>query len=549
MARNKDLFDQVFCSLKQHFQDDGVLDIRSHFSQDKDRFAKFSHSLNDLFIDFSKSAITDKTLTLLFDLAESADLETYKEKMFQGDILNITENRPVLHSALRLPEDAELVLKGHNIVKDIHSMFIHMAKFSEAVRSGEIKGSTNSVFTDIVNIGIGGSDIGPKMCISALKPYHDGPRCHYVSNLDSAHIADCLSDLNPETTLFIIASKTFITLETMENAQVARQWISDNLGEQAITKHFVAATSAGDKAMDFGIENNKIFHFWNWVGGRYSIWSSIGLSVMIAIGSEKFGEFLAGAHAMDEHFKEEPYRNNLPTLLGLIGYWNRVFCGFTSRAIVPYEQRLKEFPFYIQQLDMESNGKSVDLQGKKINKPTAPVTWGGVGTNGQHAFFQFLHQGFDVIPVEFIASLEGHEPNLSKRHMKLLSHCLAQSEAMLEGRSLEESIQKIIATGESEEKAKMLAAFKIFSGNRPSITIFQKKLTPYALGRLIALYEHRVFVEGVLMNVGSFDQWGVELGKELASKIFSDLTDKKVNNHYDSSTKGIVSFIRNYFNS
>lgn len=546
MARNEEKFTEIFNALKAHAQNDNILDIREKFIADDKRFEEFSYIFEDLLVDFSKCACDAKTLSLLFSLAEAADLEGYRTKLLQGEIINYTESRPALHTALRLPEDSELFLGDRNIVKDVHHVLQQASKFCTNIREGVYVGETGKKIESIVNIGIGGSALGPQMAVHALRPYHDGPDCFFVSNIDGADIADCLAQLNPETTLFIVTSKTFTTVETLANAQIARQWIVDSLGERAIAKHFAAVSSAVDKVCDFGIESSYIFNFWNWVGGRYSVWSSVGLSIMLAIGPERFKHFLSGANAMDEHFATAPLSENIPVILGLIGYWHRVFCGFETRATIAYDQRLSYFSAYLQQLDMESNGKSVTITGQKCHTPTGPICWGGVGTNSQHAFFQLLHQGTSIIPTEFIVSVYGHEPNLARKHQMLIANCFAQSEALLHGQSLEAAMEKLLAEGVSQEDAKLLAPHRVFSGNRPSITIVHEKLTPFALGRLLALYEHRVFVEGVLMHINSFDQWGVELGKELANAIGAVLNGQKHNMVHDSSTSGLISYVQNY---
>src|SRR5690606_828686 len=376
---------------------------------------------------------------------------------------------------------------------DVQAVLAAMEEFASGIRSGSLKGATGKRFTDVVNIGIGGSDLGPCMATLALAPYHDGPALHYVSNVDAAHIADTLARLDPETTLIIVASKTFTTVETMTNAATARRWVAEKLGEEAVGAHFAAVSTALDKVAAFGIDQSRVFGFWDWVGGRYSVWSAIGLPLMIAVGPENFRKMLAGAARMDEHFREAPFGQNLPVLLGLVGFWHRVICGYPSRAIIPYDQRLARLPAYLQQLDMESNGKRVTLGGSPVPTPTGPLVWGEPGTNGQHAFFQLLHQGTDVIPVEFIVAAEGHEPELVHQHDLLVANCLAQSEALMKGRTAQEAQAQLVASGMGEERAKALAPHRTFPGNRPSVTILYRRLDPLALGRLIALYEHRVF--------------------------------------------------------
>ncbi|CAK00637.1 glucose-6-phosphate isomerase [Bartonella tribocorum] len=542
--RNEKAFEAALRALKSHATKDGVSDIRQHFVEDDQRFSHFSLRLDDLLFDFSKCGVTFKTLQLLDDLAVAADVLGRRDAMFSGQAINTTEKRSVLHIALRLPADEIFMLDGHDLIPDIQDVLEDMERFSEKVRDGRYKGSSGKRISDIVNIGIGGSDLGPAMVTYALKPYHDGPRCHFVSNADSAHISDTLSILNPETTLFVIASKTFTTAETVVNAQVARQWIFSHLGEEAIHKHFVAVSSALDKVAEFGIDPTRVFKFWSWVGGRYSIWSAIGLVVMFAIGGQNFRQFLNGALQMDQHFKTMPLHKNIPIRFALLGFWHRVICGYSTRSIIPYAQRLIHFPAYLQQLDMESNGKQVSLDGKPLNFSSGPIVWGDSGTNSQHAFFQLLHQGTDVIPVEFILFIKGHEKNLHSMYEMLLANCLAQSKALMKGRSIEDARHILIQNGVDAREADHLALHRSFKGNRPSIMLVQDLLTPFALGRLIALYEHRIFVEGILMNINSFDQWGVELGKELANELLPILRGESEADNRDSSTLGLLAHIQ-----
>ncbi|GAA5104902.1 glucose-6-phosphate isomerase [Bartonella jaculi] len=543
-TRNEKAFWAALKALRAHATKDGVYDIRRHFIQDEQRFSHFSLRFDDLLFDFSKCGVTFKTLHLLDDLAVAADVLGRREAMFSGKAINTTEERSVLHIALRLPADEVFILDGHNIVQDIQDVLTRMERFSEMVRDGSYKGSSGEKITDIVNIGIGGSDLGPAMVTYALKPYHDGPHCHFVSNADSAHISDTLAVLNPATTLFIIASKTFTTAETIANAQVARQWIYSHLGEEAIDRHFVAVSSTLDKVAEFGIDSSRVFGFWDWVGGRYSIWSAIGLVVMLAIGGQNFRQFLNGAQHMDQHFKTAPLHKNIPIRFALLGFWHRVICGYSSRAIIPYAQRLARFPTYLQQLDMESNGKQVSLDGKSLTFSSGPVVWGDAGTNGQHAFFQLLHQGTDVIPVEFVLFVKGHEQDLYPMYDMLVANCLAQSKALMKGRSVEDARRILVKNGIAECETDNLALHKSFQGNRPSIMLVQDLLTPFALGRLIALYEHRIFVEGILMNINSFDQWGVELGKELANELLPILRGENKADKRDSSTLGLLAHIQ-----
>ena len=517
--------------------------MRETFAADPKRFEKFSATDGDLLLDWSKCAVDADTMAMLERLAGAADLAGRRAAMFEGKKINITENRAVLHTALRNLTGKSVVVDGQDTKADVIAVLDAMGAFADAIRSGKAAGATGKKITDIVNIGIGGSDLGPAMVTLALAPYHDGPRAHYVSNVDGAHIHDTLKGLSAETTLFIIASKTFTTVETMTNAQAARDWVQKALGKEAVGKHFAAVSTALDLVAKFGIEQDRVFGFWDWVGGRYSVWSAIGLPVMISVGSRNFRAFLDGAHEMDEHFRSAPVQKNLPVLLGLIGWWHRVVCKYPARAVIPYDQRLSRLPAYLQQLDMESNGKSVTLDGTAATTPTGPLVWGEPGTNGQHAFFQLLHQGTDFIPVEFLAAAVGHEPELKHQHDLLLANCLAQSEAFMKGRTLEEARAQMLAKGMKPAEVDKIAPHRVFSGNRPSLTILYRKLDPRTLGRIIALYEHRVFVEGTLFNINSFDQWGVELGKELATGLLPVVEGKETAAKRDASTAGLVAHI------
>ncbi|MDH4441112.1 MAG: glucose-6-phosphate isomerase [Rhizobium sp.] len=516
-------------------------DLRAAFAADPQRFSHFSVTLGDLLMDYSKCAVNDEVLDLLEELATTSGVADKRDQMFAGAPINFTEGRAVLHTALRNRSNRPVLVDGRDVMPDVNGVLDAMGKFADGIRSGETKGATGKAFTDVVNIGIGGSDLGPVMATLALAPFHDGPRLHFVSNIDGAHIADTLKTLNAETTLFIVASKTFTTIETMTNAQTARAFVADALGEAAVGHHFCAVSTALDKVAAFGIDPSRVFGFWDWVGGRYSIWSAIGLPLMIAIGPDHFGQFLAGAHAMDEHFRTAPFRDNLPMLLGALGVFHRNVLNYPTRAILPYDQRLSRFPAYLQQLDMESNGKSVTIDGKPVQGASGPVVWGEPGTNGQHAFYQLIHQGTSVIPAEFMIAANGFEPELRHQHELLIANCLAQSEALMKGRTLAEAKGQLTAKGVADEEADFLAPHRVFSGNRPSITFVYDQLTPYTLGRLIALYEHRVFVEGVIFRINSFDQWGVELGKELATGLLPVVQGKVAATGHDSSTVGLVS--------
>jgi glucose-6-phosphate isomerase len=527
-------------NLKSTAAKTAATDLRAAFAANANRFEQFSVRFDDLLMDFSKCAVNDEVLALLEKLAVEGGVQKKRDEMFSGEEINFTEGRAVLHTALRNRSNTPVMVDGKDVMPDVNGVLAAMGKFADAIRSGTLKGATGKKITDIVNIGIGGSDLGPVMATLALAPFHDGPRTHFVSNIDGAHIADTLKLVEPETTLFIIASKTFTTIETMTNAATARTFIADALGEEAVKHHFCAVSTALDKVAKFGIDSDRIFGFWDWVGGRYSIWSAIGLPLMIAVGPENFGKFLDGAHAMDTHFREAPVRQNLPMLLGLIGFYHRNVLDYSTRAILPYDQRLSRFPAYLQQLDMESNGKGVTIDGTPVEGQSGPVVWGEPGTNGQHAFYQLIHQGTSVIPAEFMIAANGFEPNLRHQHQLLIANCLAQSEALMKGRTLAEAKEQLTSKGMDDKKADFIAPHRVFTGNRPSITFVYDTLTPFALGRLIALYEHRVFVEGVLFRINSFDQWGVELGKELATGLLPVVEGKESAESHDSSTQGLV---------
>jgi glucose-6-phosphate isomerase len=526
--------------LKSIVRDTNATDIRAAFAADPQRFSRFNAKLGDFLFDYSKCAVNDAVLDGLEALARNAGVETKRDAMFAGAIINITEERAVLHTALRNRSNTPVLVEGKDVMPDVNGVLDAMGAFADGIRSGALKGATGKKITDVVNIGIGGSDLGPVMATLALAPFHDGPRLHFVSNIDGAHIADTLKLLQAETTLVIVASKTFTTIETMTNAATARKFIADALGDAAVGSHFCAVSTALDKVSAFGIDGTRVFGFWDWVGGRYSIWSAIGLPLMIAVGRQNFAEFLAGGHAIDNHFREAPFRENIPMLLGLIGYYHRNVLGYPSRAILPYDQRLSRFPAYLQQLDMESNGKSVTMDSTPVEGQTGPVVWGEPGTNGQHAFYQLIHQGTTVIPAEFMIAANGHEKDLRHQHQLLIANCLAQSEALMKGRTLDEAKAQLTSKGMDAAKADKIAPHRVFSGNRPSITMVYDSLTPFALGRLIALYEHRVFVEGALFNINSFDQWGVELGKELATGLLPVVEGKESADGHDSSTAGLV---------
>jgi glucose-6-phosphate isomerase len=504
------------------------------FDRDPDRFRAFSVGLGDMLLDFSKTSIDAHALSLLIQLAEARGVPERRDAMLTGAPINRTEGRSVLHTALRNRSGKPVLVDGRDVMPEVDGVLDRMAAFADGVRSGAIAAADGGKFTDVVNIGIGGSDLGPAMATLALAPYHDGPRLHYVSNVDGAHVHDVLGRLDPKRTLVIVASKTFTTVETMTNARSAQAWLQAALAESA-DRHFAAVSTALDKTAAFGIEPERVFGFWDWVGGRYSVWGAVGLPLMIAIGPERFAEFLTGAHAIDRHFATAPLASNMPVLLGLVGIWHRNFCGYPTRAILPYDQRLARLPAYLQQLDMESNGKSVTVSGAPVTYATGPVVWGEPGTNGQHAFYQLIHQGTDVVPCEFMVAAIGHEPALEHHHELLLANCLAQSEALMRGRTLAEA--------EATVDDPSLAPHKVFPGNRPSTTLLYATLDPGTLGRIVALYEHRVFVEGVIWDINSFDQWGVELGKELATALLPLVQRGSGFAGKDGSTAGLLETI------
>jgi len=504
------------------------------------RAAAFSVRFDGMVFDYAKTNIDDETRALLLALAEAKGVAQRREAMFSGRRINETEHRAVLHTALRNLE-GEVKVDGRDVMPAVRETLARMEAFASAVRSGGFSGQGGPI-TDVVNIGIGGSDLGPAMATRALSPYHDGPRCHFVSNIDPAHIADTLRGLDPATTLLIIASKTFTTIETMTNAETARAWMARAVANPSA--QMVALSSATDRTAEWGIPPERVFGFEDWVGGRYSMWGPIGLSLMIAIGPENFRAFLAGGAAMDRHFREAPFGQNMPVMLALVGIWHRQICGYPTRAVLPYDQRLARLPAYLQQLEMESNGKRVTMDGHDLALPSGPVVWGEPGTNGQHAFYQLIHQGTEPVPCEFIAAREGHEPELSHQHRLLLANCLAQSEALLKGRSLEKALEIMARKGLKGAELERQARHRVFPGNRPSTTLLIPRLAPRTLGQIVALYEHRVFVEGVILGINSFDQWGVELGKELATEILPVLETGEGMASKDGSTRMLVEYLR-----
>ncbi|WP_286791199.1 glucose-6-phosphate isomerase [Thalassospira sp. UBA4513] len=517
------------------------LNLRQAFADDPARFERYSAALNDLFVDYSKNLITDDVMAALVELAKAANVEGWRDRMFKGDRINVTENRAVLHTALRNLDGGPVEVDGEDVMPAVKEVLGRLKDFAARVHSGEWKGHTGKKITDVVNIGIGGSDLGPVMVNEALRPYHiDGIRCHFVSNVDGAHIVDTLKFLDAETTLFIIASKTFTTDETLTNAYSARDWLVGMLkDEAAVAKHFVAVSTALDKVAAFGIDTNNAFGFWDWVGGRYSLWSAIGLPIILAVGYDKFEELLRGAQSMDNHFKTAPIETNIPMILGLIGVWHRNVLGASSQAILPYDQHLSRLPAYLQQADMESNGKSVTRDGKPIAYETGPIIWGEPGTNGQHAFYQLIHQGTELIPVDFIMAANALHP-LANHHDKLVSNCLAQSEALMRGKTEDEVREELSGSDLSPAEIDVLAPQKVFDGNKPSTMILYKQLDPFTLGRLVAMYEHKIFVQGIIWNVNSYDQWGVELGKQLAKELLPMVEGKEDAGARDASTAGLI---------
>ncbi len=534
-------------ALRDHHESMAAVHMRDLFRSDPGRFDRFSIRWEDMIVDYSKHRITPETMALLLALARETDVEAWRDRMFAGEKINVTEGRAVLHTALRNRSGKPVMLDGTDVMPGIRSVLAHMRAFSGAVRSGAWRGCTGKKITDVVNIGIGGSDLGPVMVTEALKSYADPSlRTHFVSNVDGTHIAETLKPLAPDTTLFIIASKTFTTQETITNARTARAWFLRGGGSEGdVAKHFVALSTNEKEAVKFGIDRNNMFEFWDWVGGRYSLWSAIGLSIAVAIGMDNFEELLAGAFAMDTHFRTAEPGKNIPLILALLGVWYNNFFGAATHAILPYDQYLHRFPAYFQQGDMESNGKQTSRDGAPVDYATGPVIWGEPGTNGQHAFYQLIHQGTRLIPVDFIAPLVSHNP-VGEHHALLLSNVFAQAEALMKGKTADEVRAELAAAGMKGASLENLLPHKIFEGNRPSTTILVKEITPRSLGELIAMYEHKIFVQGIIWNVNSFDQWGVELGKQLAGRIFPELASQGPVTTHDASTRGLINYYREH---
>lgn len=529
-------------ALANHYAATRSLKMRDLFEADAGRFRELSLSYDDLLFDFSKNRVTGETIELLVTLAEQCQIPAFVGRLFAGDKLNFTENRSVLHIALRNRKNSPIVVDGENVMPKVNAVLAKMRDFTESVRQGSWKGYTGKEIRHIVNIGIGGSDLGPVMATEALRPYWKKElSVHFVSNVDGTDIAEKLRRVDPETTLFLVASKTFTTQETMTNARTARAWLVEKLGAQsAVRNHFVALSTNGKAVAEFGIDPNNMFEFWDWVGGRYSLWSAIGLSIACVIGMDKFEELLAGAHDIDEHFRTSPLRQNIPVIMALLGIWYANFYGAKSHAILPYDQYLHRFPAYLQQADMESNGKSVDRNGNKIvDYATGPILWGEPGTNGQHAFYQLIHQGTELIPADFIMPTQSQNP-IGEHHTLLASNCFAQTEALMRGKTADEARAEVMRSGIAAARVEMLVPHKVFDGNRPTNTLLFTRLTPRTLGRLIALYEHKIFVQGIIWNVNSYDQWGVELGKQLANAILPELNSASEITGHDSSTNALI---------
>lgn len=531
-------------ALQQHYKQVKKLHLRDLFKKDPKRFDKFSVRFGDLLLDYSKNRITSETMKLLMQLAREAKVKKWIEKMFNGEKINFTENRAVLHTALRNRSKRAIYVDGNDVMPAVRAELSKMKSFAQKVRSGKWKGYSGKAMTDIVNIGIGGSDLGPLMVCEALKPYSSKLNVHFVSNVDGTHISETLKKVNPETTLFLIASKTFTTQETMTNAQTAKAWFLKSAKENAaVAKHFVALSTNGKAVSEFGIDTKNMFGFWDWVGGRYSLWSAIGLSIVLSIGFENFEELLQGAFEMDEHFRKTPLEKNLPVILALLGIWYNNFFGAETYAILPYDQYLHRFPAYFQQGDMESSGKRVTRSGDVVDYSTGQIVWGEPGTNGQHAFYQLIHQGTKLVPCDFLAPAVSHNP-IGEHHAILLSNFFAQTEALMKGKTEKEVRNELESRGLKKKEIEKLLQHKVFEGNRPTNSILFKKLTPKTLGSLIAMYEHKIFVQSLVWNINAYDQWGVELGKELAKAILPELKDEMHVRTHDASTNGLINYYK-----
>ncbi len=530
--------------LESHYKHFRKVEMKDLFACDADRAKKFSVNLEAMYVDYSKNRINDRTMKLLLNLARECDLENKIKAMFKGDKINVTERRPVLHIALRNRANTPIYVDGKNVMPQINEVLAKMKKFSDAVRFGEFKGQTGKKLTNIVNIGIGGSDLGPVMACEALRKYWAKDiNCYFISNIDGTACAEVLNKVDPETTLFIVASKTFTTIETLTNARTCRKWLVDALGEHAVAKHFVALSTNTKEVEKFGINPENMFEFWDFVGGRYSMWSAIGLIIAIAVGFENFERMLEGAYAMDQHFYNTDFEHNIPVILGMLGIWYNNFFGLHRYAVIPYDQYLQYVPMYLQQLDMESNGKFVAMNGEYVKYATGPVLFGGAGTNVQHSFFQLIHQGTEIVPMDFVIPAISHN-EIGEHHEILVANVLAQGEALMRGKTVKEAAAELKKVGKSREEISYLKKFKSFEGNRPSNTIVFKKMDPYTLGMLIAMYEHKVFVQGVVWNVDSFDQYGVELGKQMALSILPELQGTASGINHDGSTNSLIGLIK-----
>ena len=530
--------------LESHYKHFRKVEMKDLFACDADRAKKFSVNLEAMYVDYSKNRINDRTMKLLLNLARECDLENKIKAMFKGDKINVTERRPVLHIALRNRANTPIYVDGKNVMPQINEVLAKMKKFSDAVRFGEFKGQTGKKLTNIVNIGIGGSDLGPVMACEALRKYWaQDINCYFISNIDGTACAEVLNKVDPETTLFIVASKTFTTIETLTNAKTCRKWLVDALGEHAVAKHFVALSTNTKEVEKFGINPENMFEFWDFVGGRYSMWSAIGLIIAIAVGFENFERMLEGAYAMDQHFYNTDFEHNIPVILGMLGIWYNNFFGLHRYAVIPYDQYLQYVPMYLQQLDMESNGKFVAMNGEYVKYATGPVLFGGAGTNVQHSFFQLIHQGTEIVPMDFVIPAISHN-EIGEHHEILVANVLAQGEALMRGKTVKEAAAELKKAGKSREEISYLQKFKSFEGNRPSNTIVFKKMDPYTLGMLIAMYEHKVFVQGVVWNVDSFDQYGVELGKQMALSILPELQGTASGINHDGSTNSLIGLIK-----
>ena len=530
--------------LESHYKHFRKVEMKDLFACDADRAKKFSVNLEAMYVDYSKNRINDRTMKLLLNLARECDLENKIKAMFKGDKINVTERRPVLHIALRNRANTPIYVDGKNVMPQINEVLAKMKKFSDAVRFGEFKGQTGKKLTNIVNIGIGGSDLGPVMACEALRKYWAKDiNCYFISNIDGTACAEVLNKVDPETTLFLVASKTFTTIETLTNAKTCRKWLVDALGEHAVAKHFVALSTNTKEVEKFGINPENMFEFWDFVGGRYSMWSAIGLIIAIAVGFENFERMLEGAYAMDQHFYNTDFEHNIPVILGMLGIWYNNFFGLHRYAVIPYDQYLQYVPMYLQQLDMESNGKFVAMNGEYVKYATGPVLFGGAGTNVQHSFFQLIHQGTEIVPMDFVIPAISHN-EIGEHHEILVANVLAQGEALMRGKTVKEAAAELKKAGKSREEISYLKKFKSFEGNRPSNTIVFKKMDPYTLGMLIAMYEHKVFVQGVVWNVDSFDQYGVELGKQMALSILPELQGTASGINHDGSTNSLIGLIK-----